>query len=113
MNEYAIFVERVRENRRNGLELAEAMEKAVKDCIRDNVLREFLKIYGSDVVNMLSMEFNMDDALKVRELDVNEEIAENLLKSGMSQEIIVKNTGLSIERVKKIAQKIKSEQIKS
>jgi energy-converting hydrogenase A subunit M len=62
LREYAEFVSRARANAASGLELAKALEKAVKECIKDNVLKEFLLTYGSDVVNMLSMEFNLADA---------------------------------------------------
>ena len=114
LSEYSIFVAKVRENVGGGLETAKALEKAVKECIKDNVLKEFLEIYGSEVVNMLSMEFNLADAQKVWKKDgkedAKEEIAENLLKDGISKKIVIKNTGLSIERVEQIAKKIKQEQ---
>ena len=111
---------RARENIDNGLELGKALEKAVKECIKDNVLKEFLEIYGSDVINMLSMEFNLDDALRVRHNDgimdgmekKAEKVAEKLLKRGMSIEDVAEDTELSIEQVKQIAQKIKNEQRK-
>ena len=58
LNGYSVFVSRARENKDSGLSTTEAVTKAVKDCIRDNILKEFLERYGSEVVNMLSMEFN-------------------------------------------------------
>jgi len=119
--EYSDFVARARENIDNGFESARALEKAVKDCIKDNVLKEFLEIYGSDVINMLSMEFSLDDALRVREKDgiikgeqnKAEKVAEKLLERGMSIGDVAEDTELSIERVEQIAHKIKSKQIKA
>jgi len=113
LNEYAIFVAKVRENIEAGLELFEAMKKAVDCCIRDNILREFLNKYGSDVVNMLSMEFNMDDAIKVwrkdGELNKAEKVAIKLLKRGTPIEIVAEDTELSIMQVSELAHKIKSD----
>ena len=87
------------------------LKKAVSDCVNGNILKDFLKNYGSDVINMLSMEFNLADALRVREKDgvmkEKEKTAERLLRNRMSKKNVAINTELSIERVKEIAKKIK------
>ena len=110
LNEYAVFVSRVREKADSGLELLSALESTVKECVRDNVLRKFLEKHGSDVINMLNMEFNLDDALRVRENDGiikgKEKVAEKMLKNGMTKEFVAENTELSIEQVHEIAKKI-------
>lgn len=107
---YSVFIARARENIANRLELREALEKAVKDCVRDNILRDFLQTYGSDVINMLSMEWNLEDALKVRQMDGEqikaERVAEKLLRKGMTIEFVVETTELPIERVEEIAKKL-------
>ena len=88
------------------------MKKAVRDCVNGDILKDFLKNYGSDVINMLSMEFNLEDALRVREKDGiikgAEKIAEKMLKRGTPIEYVSEDTELSIERVKEIAKKIRS-----
>ena len=60
---------------------------------------------------MLSMEFNLEDALRVRENDGlmkgKEKVAEKMLKRGTPIEIIAEDTELSIAQVKEIAQKMK------
>jgi len=108
---YSIFIARVRENIENGLETEQAIEKSVKDCIQDDILKEFLLKYGSDVINMLSLEFKLEDALRVRENDgkekAKEEIAINLIKNGMSKEFVIENTKISIKRIEEIYKKIK------
>jgi predicted transposase/invertase (TIGR01784 family) len=106
LDEYAEFVAKVREYTDNsGLELTEALKKAVEDCVRNNILSEFLEKYGGDVVNILSREFNMDDFIQVKEEEKAEKIAENLIKRGTPLEFIVEDTGLSLEKVKKMAEK--------
>ncbi|MDR3284945.1 MAG: hypothetical protein LBS97_07195 [Treponema sp.] len=42
------------------------MKQAVNWCIEHGVLPDFLKTNGSEVVNMLLTEWNMDKALGVR-----------------------------------------------
>ena len=120
LGEYAAFVACARENIENGLSLEEALKKAVMDCVNGNILKDFLKNYGSDVINMLSMEFNLADAQKVWEKDgvikgaekKAEKIAENLLRNRMSMKNVAIHTELPIERVKAIAKKIKDGQSK-
>jgi hypothetical protein len=112
---YAMFVTRVRENIAMGQELPEAMEHAVKDCIREGILQEFLERYGSDVVNMLSLEFNLEDAQRVWKNDGieigkeigKEMIAEKMLKRGVPICIISEDTGLSFERIEQLALRMK------
>jgi len=102
LNGYSMLVSRAREYVDNGLEAAEALKKAVGDCIKDDILKEFLSRYGSDVINMLSMEFNLEDAKRVWEKDgekkAKEEIAISLLDV-LDVETIAKKTKLSIEKV--------------
>ena len=116
LNEYAAFVEQVRENTASGLDTAKALEKAVRDCIKDKIPEEFLKRYGSDVINMLSMEFNLADAQRVwkkdGEMNKAERVAEKMLKLGTPIETIAEITELSTKQVKEIAQKVKAEQAK-
>jgi len=107
LNEYAEFVAKVREYIDNsGLDLTEALKKAVEDCINENILREFLQKYGGDVVNTLFREFNINDAKEVWEEEKAEKIAENLLKKGMSKEFVVESTELSMKQVEKIIKRV-------
>jgi len=103
--DYSDFVSRARANVASGLEPGKALEKAVRECIKDNVLREFLKKYGSDVVNMLSMEFNLEDAVRVWKNDGEqnkaEEIAISLLDI-LDVKTIAEKTKLSIKKVNEL-----------
>ena len=42
-----------------------AIKRAICDCIRQDVLRDFLKEHGSEVRNMLLSGWNWDDAKRV------------------------------------------------
>ena len=106
LRDYSILVARVRANIAGGYNITEALEKAVKDCIRDNILRDFLKKYGIEVINMMNHEFNMEDAQRVWKKDGRIEgkieVAKKLLRRGNSVEIVAEDTELTIEQVKKI-----------
>jgi hypothetical protein len=93
----------------SGLELTEALKKAVADCVKEGILHEFLEKYGGEIVSLLRREFSMDDALEVRAEEASEEraekIAEKMISRGTPLDIIAEDTGLSLEKVEKIAKK--------
>lgn len=59
LSEYAFLVDSVRKNNGN-------IEKAVKECVDNNILKEYLTFYGSEVINMLFEEYNAEKALEIR-----------------------------------------------
>ena len=59
LSDYAFLVDRVRNNNGN-------MEKAIRECIDNNVLKDYLTFYGSEVINMLFEEYNAEKALEIR-----------------------------------------------
>ncbi|MDR1248212.1 MAG: Rpn family recombination-promoting nuclease/putative transposase [Treponema sp.] len=61
---YAEFVARVRENE-NAMPPDQAVTEAVRRCIRDGILADFLEEHGSEVMNMLLEEWNWDEAKEV------------------------------------------------
>ena len=106
LGEYAAFVAKVREYEEDGFELTEALKRAIEDCVRDDILKEFLQKYGGEVVNMLYREWNLEDAKEVWAEERSEEIAENLLRKGISKEIVVESTEISIEQAEEIITRI-------
>ena len=89
--------------------LSEAITHAMGDCEKEGILAEFLRENGSEAVNMLFTEFNMEDALDVRydegmqtgAKQKAEEIAIRMLKEGKLtvEEISVYVDELSIEEI--------------
>jgi len=65
LNGYNELIAEVNKNRET-MELAEAIEAAIKNCMKRNILVYFLEKYASEVLNMLFTEWNLDDALAVR-----------------------------------------------
>ena len=65
LNDYSLFVHTVKMGVQEGRTFDEAVEDAVVYCIRNNIMKEFLELHGSEVSNMLLSEWNMDEALEV------------------------------------------------
>jgi hypothetical protein len=76
LNGYSVFVAKAREfeaetaqgrkiSELSEAERREAMTNAVKWCIEHETLKEFLTLHGSEVINMLLDEWDLDTALKV------------------------------------------------
>ena len=59
---YMRFVGMIRRNLKTGADLEESVVMAINECIREGILAEFLELHASEVFNMLTLEFNMEDA---------------------------------------------------
>ena len=70
---YVTFIQKVREGTIAGLELAAAVTEAVKYCEENQILQPFLINHASEVVNMLTTEFKMEDAIAVWKEEGREE----------------------------------------
>ena len=42
----------------------EAITLAIKDCLREGIMADFVREHGTEAVNMIFTQFDMDDALK-------------------------------------------------
>ena len=94
LNGYNEFIAEVNKNRKT-MELAEAIEAAIKNCVKRNILVYFLEKHASEVLNMLFTEWNLDDALEVAKEEAQDELFA-LWESGISvaeaKEILRKQT---------------------
>jgi len=77
LEEYAEFIAEIRKNQADGMELDEAMVAAVKACIERKILAEFLEEHGSEVINMLYAEWDMDEYVAVQRREASEKAAAN------------------------------------
>lgn len=71
MNEYSLFVDRVRECKCNGLSL----EDAIKSCEEDGILDWYLSRKASEVINMLIADYNYEDDIRVQRQEAAEKAA--------------------------------------
>lgn len=59
---YLSIRHQVKSYKKKRFTLEESIEKAIRDCISQNRRSEFLEENGSEVINMLFTEFNLEDA---------------------------------------------------
>ena len=108
--EYSSFIAKIRSLIKELGNMEEAIREAVKYCHRHDILKEYLEVHGSEVLNMILEEWNTEDAMAyVREEALEEglerakfEIARNLVAEGIQIEVIKKTTGLSDEELEKL-----------
>jgi predicted transposase/invertase (TIGR01784 family) len=111
LENYSILVDKIREKEQEGNSLDEAVRLAVKYCIDNNILKDFLRKHGSEVFNMLYSEYNFDEEAAVICEEAREEgleegiekekiiIARNLLEKGSTIEFVHEITGLSLGEI--------------
>jgi hypothetical protein len=107
---YSSFVAKVREYGGGGLSKEEAVKKAVMYCLDHGIMRGYLETHATEVINMLTAEWNWEDAKQVWQEEAREEgreeglerVARNALAEGVPIAVIEKITGLSYEVIEKI-----------
>jgi len=72
---------------RQTMELAEAVEAAIKSCVERKILVSFLERYSSEVENMIFGEWNLDDAIEVAREEEREEILDLIEKGYTAADI--------------------------
>lgn len=65
LNDYSIYVQRVRNHKTEGMTIEEAVELSVDECIRDNVLREFLIQNKAEAMAMSIYEYNEEEHMRM------------------------------------------------
>ena len=123
--EYSIFVETVRRNIERDKE--HGFENAIKECIQNGILKEYLQRKSKEVINMLIAEYDYATDIAVQRAEERKiaytegkslglaegkslglaegshqaklETARNLLVIGLSIENIAKATGLTVQEV--------------
>lgn len=119
---YTQYVSRVAENKKNGMNIKDAVNEAVDWAIKRNLLDGFFKVQKEEILAMSLTEFNAEQVYRNwlqegREEGIEEgisigeekkaiESAKEALALNLSLEQISKITGLSIERIEELKQKI-------
>ena len=73
LRDYSLLVEKIRAHLRAGMKMREAVNRAVDECIREGVLKQFLLKHKAEVRGMLLSEFNMEEFLAITRRDEREE----------------------------------------
>ena len=86
--------------------LDESVVCAVKYCIENDILKDFLRIHGSEVVALMVHEYTTEDFVKAivehaRE-EEREQVARKMKTSGEPLNKIIDFTGLSTETIQNL-----------
>jgi predicted transposase/invertase (TIGR01784 family) len=104
--EYSFFVEKVRFFQKESAALEEAIRKAIQYCKKHDILKEYLEIHGSEVLNMLLEEWNTEDAIAYARKEEREEVRfeerqrfMELLDQGLSPDEIKKQLNMDLKSI--------------
>ena len=117
--DYIRYVYRIKENRRSGMNKADAVGEAVEWAIKESLLNGFFKKQKAEVTGMSLTEFDEEEFKRVCREDGYEdgieagaakkaiETAQNFLRMGVATvEQIAAATGLPLEKVQELADSI-------
>jgi predicted transposase/invertase (TIGR01784 family) len=115
LDNYSFFVDKIREYQKMNFKLAKAVSTAIKYCIENNKLKDFLETHSSEVQNMLiTAEYDPKEEMEALreeawEYGLEEGIergkmadARNALSKGIPVETVQEITGLDMETIKNI-----------
>ena len=114
LNDYSILVGKVKEGIKLKLSRRDAISRAIKFCLDNGLMKGYLEFNSLEVLNMLALEWNLDDALKARFEDgfkqgrseERENFALKLIRRGRPLDEISEDTGLSIQHIQELAKTI-------
>lgn len=64
--EYSWFIQQIKNYMAEEKNLDKALTKTIHDCEREGIMADFVRKHGTEAVNMIFSQFNMEDALEVR-----------------------------------------------
>ena len=113
LNDYMTFVNKVREYHADGAfdDLAIDIEKAIDYCIDNDILKEFLKTYRSEVTKSMQLNYEFDRQLELERADAIEEgmeIGENKMlftlvtKGKLDIDTAAEEAGVSVSEFEKL-----------
>ena len=125
---YQAFVAKVREYLKQGDasdgartgSLEDALKKAVLYCRDHGILKEFLEHHATEVIGMLTAEWNLEDAKAVwfeegMEMGMEKgmergtkDVARNALAEGLPLDVVQKITGLDAQAIEKLRELVEN-----
>ena len=118
--DYISYVDRVKSNQKNNMNIKDAVDEAVNWAIKENLLEGFFKIHRAEVIGMCLTEIDEEEAKRIWHKDgfaegKNEgrsekavEDATNMLKKKYPTSDISEITGLSLEQVLELQKQIRT-----
>ncbi len=108
VHDYSFFIDRIRQNERDGQRRDAAVEEALRYCIKNDIMKVFLEKHQREVFDMVSLVWNEDDARESyiaqgREQGIEQGQAgmvRNLLAENMPLTLIAKVSGWTEDRIR-------------
>ena len=97
---YAILIDKIRRYKSEGMTIEDAVNRAVDECIRENVLVEFLVKHKTEVAGMLLEEYEDAEQLRLEKHESREEGRKEGRNEGLSEGRILAYVGLIEDRMK-------------
>ena len=85
LKQYSLFVERVRALQDKGQLTASRITELIKGCIDCGILPDFLKKYGTEMVEMLFRELTREEDMEISRLDGYDDGLEEGLRQGRAE----------------------------
>ena len=85
LKQYSLFVERVRALQEKGQLTASRIAELIKSCIDCGILPDFLKKYGTEMVEMLFRELTREEDMEISRLDGYDDGLEDGLRKGRAE----------------------------
>ncbi len=112
--DYVRFVSRIKENKRSGMDIEDAVSESVEWACKENILDGFIRSQKQEVVAMSLTEYDEEECIRTWRNDGIEEGVQmkaeeatiELLKENISPEIIAKCVKLPLERVLELQKEI-------
>ncbi len=112
LRDYSTLVGKVKEGIRAGLARKDAISCAVKFCLDNGLMKGYLEEKAKEVFNMLALQWEQDKAIRASYEDGRdngiESVALKMIRRGKSFDEIRQDTDLPLERIQKLADKIKN-----
>lgn len=97
LRDYSVFIDTIRKYQEQRVD--NVYEKAIHECIEKGILADYLRVHGSEVVNMLMSEYNYEQDIEVQREEAFEEgekrgqkrfaaLAAKLIEAGRNEDII-------------------------
>ena len=102
LEEYSLFVEAVR--RHTALDKEKGFESAIKECIQNGILKEYLQRKSREVINMLLAEYDYDTDIAVQReeslmIGIRQGFAEGSYQKALETAAAFKRLGLDIVKI--------------
>ena len=65
MSDYATYVQRIRDYRGKGFSIEESVERAIEECIKDGILKEFLRKNKAEAMAVSIYEYNEEEHMRM------------------------------------------------